>query len=202
MLDNNLSYRLIYFTSCWCCYDTCCVCFCLLSTALQDRTDHIASTLHLLRPATELSSGNREEYADNKHICCAIKETIQNLGQQHGRLQTRQPFVPPFFKLEETPKHINWSSWVCSFAVLLLCLVKCGLHTSGGSRGGVSIFWMSCWTYASRGKWQHGCFYYSISNGLFFSYLASVDKVPDRIIKGDINTLKAFNLSWLTYSLF
>lgn len=58
---------------------------------------------------------------------------------------------------------------------------------------GVSAFWMSCRPYAPWGKWQHGRLCDSLSNGSFFSYLASVEKVPDRIIKGVISTLNAFN---------
>lgn len=44
-----------------------------------------------------------------------------------------------------------------------------------------------------EGSDNMGAFITPVSNGSFFSYLASVDKVPDRIIKGAINTLKALN---------
>lgn len=48
-------------------------------------------------------------------------------------------------------------------------------------------------SYTSWGKWQHGRLCDSFTNGSFFSYLASVEKMPDRITTGVINTLKALN---------
>lgn len=51
-----------------------------------------------------------------------------------------------------------------------------------GVKRGVCAICMSCRPCSSWGEWQHGRLYDSFCNGSFFSYLAPVEKVPDRII--------------------
>lgn len=72
-------------------------------------------------------------------------------------------------------------------------LWSCCVWLTVRGQGGKSAHSEWVGSHTSWGRWQHGRLCDSFTNGSFFSYLASVEKMPDRIITGVINTLKALN---------
>ena len=143
------------------------------------------------------ASTSREESADtNNEHCTRPRGDNLAFWAETSSFADFAASCPFAFPSTSWRRRHSTSTGQAEFIRLLSSLrpVKCRFYIINirGQRG-VSAFWMSCWTHTSWGKWQHWRFYDSLSNGSFFSYLASVGKVPDRIIKWVINTLKAFN---------